>query len=191
MRQGPKMRTAGSLPTYLQAPHPCGENGVVEQASCLLPGPSPRGWGKPVLARATAARNRTIPTRVGKTRGESVVMAGTRSTGPSPRGWGKHGQDLGRARRTDHPHAGGENAQRSRHAGALAGPSPRGWGERRHGCDAVTSIDGPSPRGWGELATQAKASRPRISDHPHAGGENVETLWTAARICMKSAGLKL
>ena len=68
-------------------------------------GPSPRGWGKPAWRRSLLTSQRTIPTRVGKTR------EGTVGEGPLP----------------DHPHAGGENRTNPAIQLAFNGPSPRGW----------------------------------------------------------------
>ncbi len=72
----------------------------------------------------------------------------------------------------DHPHAGGENLIIRCHAVRLFGPSPRGWGEpspRSCAGRARRTI----PTRVGRTSTQQSGVRPR-SDHPHAGGENVE-----------------
>ena len=68
-------------------PHAGGENLQPVLIDVAGLGPSPRGWGKPVIDGDGHARARTIPTRVGKT---------PRCPRPS-------------APRSDHPHAGGEN----------------------------------------------------------------------------------
>ena len=75
----------------------------------LKPGPSPRGWGEPGTKGGPDRGGRTIPTRVGRT----TYYTDYRRIGE------------------DHPHAGGENAERQSNLAESEGPSPRGWGEPR------------------------------------------------------------
>ena len=89
-------------------PHAGGENARLALQFHADGGPSPRGWGELSGSHAITDRTRTIPTRVGRTRPPC-----------------HHALD-----RTDHPHAGGENAEPKMRAFLLPGPSPRGWGER-------------------------------------------------------------
>ena len=68
-------------------PHACGENLQPLNHSKILSGPSPRVWGELGVSLPAIRNHRTIPTRVGRTR---VRRAS-------------------RVKRTDHPHACGEN----------------------------------------------------------------------------------
>src|SRR5208337_2024420 len=72
-------------------PHAGGENRRVRGLVPQSIGPSPRGWGKRAPSVGFLRSRRTIPTRVGKT------------------SWPSRVPDA----RSDHPHAGGENARRS------------------------------------------------------------------------------
>ncbi len=73
----------------------------------MIAGPSPRGWGERDAHVHERKEIRTIPTRVGRTMGQSFWVTA----------------------RTDHPHAGGENGFSAKPAEPMDGPSPRGWGE--------------------------------------------------------------
>ncbi len=114
----------------------------------LLPGPSPRVWGKPLQARHAHRGDRTIPTRVGKTNPVT------------------HTQFCS----ADHPHACGENSPVSESHPHYPGPSPRVWGKRR----CLTIIAGQC---WTIPTRVGKTSAKRLglalgADHPHACGEN-------------------
>ncbi len=129
-------------------PHAGGENTHARSKSPCEVGPSPRGWGELRLRKADNLGARTIPTRVGRTRGWS----GTRG---SP---------------TDHPHAGGENECEGVACVLESGPSPRGWGEQRH-------VSRPPRRSRTIPTRVGRTQKPRgppdtPPDHPHAGGEN-------------------
>ena len=85
-------------------------------------------------------------------------------------------------RRTDHPHAGGENFSQEMRAFSTSGPSPRGWGER--GLCARAGDSGrtiPTRVGRTQIAPSAF---PSTADHPHAGGEN----FGAARFMVAAVG---
>src|SRR6185503_10596673 len=89
-------------------PHASGENLNNNGASDCKSGPSPREWGEPPVHEDQSTRQRTIPTRVGR----------TRHSAPCP--WWQ----------SDHPHASGENRLKAIGDGERVGPSPREWGER-------------------------------------------------------------
>ncbi len=129
-------------------PHAGGENlrhRPITDAGC---GPSPRGWGELPSPRFRRVRDRTIPTRVGRT---------TR-TGNCP--WSK----------PDHPHAGGENLHPLAAHPQERGPSPRGWGERYGRLDSDGSKRTIPTRVGRTLVIRRDCQI--IPDHPHAGGEN-------------------
>ena len=86
-------------------PHAGGENDRDARSASTGRGPSPRGWGKPLVGSHVLDLYRAIPTRVGKTILHFLVVA----------------QAAG------HPHAGGENARHGRSLMIPNGPSPRGW----------------------------------------------------------------
>ncbi len=88
-------------------PHAGGENAETQCGPVVVVGPSPRGWGELPFPSLPLKRLRTIPTRVGRTSALQLVMV----------------------RRSDHPHAGGENFMAIAKIATAAGPSPRGWGE--------------------------------------------------------------
>ncbi len=108
-RVGRTAAGTGGIKLTADHPHAGGENMPSLIAEGVRYGPSPRGWGEHVRHRSRGSSERTIPTRVGRTR-----YATKR-----------------KARRTDHPHAGGENRCPFRSTLRLSGPSPRGWGEPR------------------------------------------------------------
>ena len=91
---------------------------------------------------------RTIPTRVGKT--------DRWRSGPS--------------KRTDHPHARGENVAHALLDQRQNGPSPRAWGKLILEDDAVIQLR-TIPTRVGKTRCSAGGSRAR-TDHPHARGEN-------------------
>ena len=130
-------------------PHACGENATGAARLPRMTGPSPRAWGEPSWQtmrtpdtdhphargenRATVhplmRRDRTIPTRVGRTDAQL---------------------DSGECDCPDHPHARGENHCRQLRRGRRSGPSPRAWGEPRRRTHRRQQSTGPSPRVWGE-----------------------------------------
>ena len=94
------------------------------------------------------ASTRTIPTRVGSTCPQAVLI------GPS----------------SDHPHAGGEHQFLECTNDGISGPSPRGWGapgymgdSRRSNRTIPTRVG--STHSWRSVV-------PCRADHPHAGGEH-------------------
>ncbi len=57
-------------------PHACGEKHVQQKKLKCTEGPSPRVWGKVSLNDVNNIENRTIPTRVGKSRsGYALIQA--------------------------------------------------------------------------------------------------------------------
>ncbi len=140
-------------------PHAGGENGRRQCRITSLHGPSPRGWGERRRVGEIRRRNRTIPTRVGRT------------------SWG---WPRGRSR-ADHPHAGGENLPRLPGAGSYTGPSPRGWGEPlRYPLPHL--VWRTIPTRVGRTAVDESCEVP-LADHPHAGGENRDT---TRMVCLRS-----
>jgi hypothetical protein len=89
-------------------PHACGENLSSGHLSVSSIGPSPRVWGELLNRFMLLDRERTIPTRVGRTklkrRSHELI--------------------------SDHPHACGENKEARMIMTAHVGPSPRVWGEQ-------------------------------------------------------------
>ncbi len=129
-------------------PHAGGENLRDQFGDILKGGPSPRGWGELHVCRARPRHERTIPTRVGRTRSDRRRIPGS----------------------TDHPHAGGENSARNAWTRPSIGPSPRGWGElptQTGNAGKVRTI----PTRVGRTKTSGNRSNGG-TDHPHAGGEN-------------------
>ena len=129
-------------------PHACGENSRCTASRNACNGPSPRVWGELVELVLLQPEQRTIPTRVGRTR-ESFPA---------------------RQQQSDHPHACGENHVMRQQPAAPDGPSPRVWGEpsqpRRHHLSRRTI---PTRVGRTPLCCTAATVS---SDHPHACGEN-------------------
>ena len=135
-------------------PHAGGENCSKAMSDCAVCGPSPRGWGELHPRNRWGDQGRTIPTRVGRTHRPLHVPE------PAP----------------DHPHAGGENNNQVTVSASLYGPSPRGWGEHSNGSgEATLTRTIPTRVGrttiWSTLESLT-------ADHPHAGGENVESMPT-------------
>ncbi len=129
-------------------PHARGENSQELLGSNTGGGPSPRAWGEHKRAGQIALDLRTIPTRVGRTRGA----------------------DEPTTRAADHPHARGENRVADHSKPTPTGPSPRAWGERRAVCQFVpTTRTIPTRVGRTRGADEPAA---RATDHPHARGEN-------------------
>ncbi len=130
-------------------PHARGENvGTFRPENASL-GPSPRAWGEPKRPAPLSFRNRTIPTRVGRTEEASTVLV----------------------QKSDHPHARGENGIRLHEIVPCIGPSPRAWGERGH-----TPRKGRVARTIPTRVGRTETRTTYISDdadHPHARGENL------------------
>ena len=129
-------------------PHAGGENNKLRGGEKKVRGPSPRGWGELGAGEARVFDLRTIPTRVGRT------------------------VDIDREWFTtaDHPHAGGENAERVAAGSGDGGPSPRGWGEQQR-AHLARRVFRTIPTRVGRTPT-APSRRRWAEDHPHAGGEN-------------------
>ncbi len=129
-------------------PHAGGEDDGVGLGRQRRDGPSPRGWGERGENVANEPLPRTIPTRVGRT---PPVWSNCR-------------------RQSDHPHAGGENAQVVEPFRGHSGPSPRGWGEQ-----PILLLINVFQR---TIPTRVGRTSPSVTrahgcaDHPHAGGEN-------------------
>ncbi len=137
-------------------PHAGGEISFDISSPVIISGPSPRGWGNRWPASSGRSQVRAIPTRVGKSWPAVLPIA----------------------RRSGHPHAGGEiKSDRSR-GRRRRGPSPRGWGN--HILAFVAKFPQRAiPTRVGKSTTSRKSSRP-APGHPHAGGE-IERLLRWAR----------
>ena len=121
------------------------------------PGSSPRGWGARSQGSVGAEGGRFIPTRVGSA--DSTDSAERRSS--------------------VHPHAGGERVAKPSAYLRDTGSSPRGWGaplESSWRREVVRFI----PTRVGSATTRARTC-PRLTVHPHAGGERVSSLAFVAR----------
>ncbi len=129
-------------------PHARGENLPSLPYPHSPTGPSPRAWGEHDGFCDVFSVFRTIPTRVGRTRGSTVMPA------------------VG----ADHPHARGENNTPAAKDIVDDGPSPRAWGELVICFLAVTVIRTIPTRVGRTLILMLISSS--ISDHPHARGEN-------------------
>ncbi len=129
-------------------PHARGENASVLRRVVRAIGPSPRAWGERRCRAFCNAVNRTIPTRVGRT---------LRRQKP-------------RRKKSDHPHARGENRYVTGSVAEVSGPSPRAWGEREGG-RAVGGVSRTIPTRVGRTHTWGRPMA-RWTDHPHARGEN-------------------
>ncbi len=130
-------------------PHARGENTGPQRCTANTRGPSPRAWGEHPQGKCNNYLQRTIPTRVGRTRSR----------------WSRRG------RRPDHPHARGENATDLPRAISVTGPSPRAWGEHRRRA-AARLKQRTIPTRVGRTGRRFNR-RQRRADHPHARGENV------------------
>ena len=115
-------------------------------------GPSPRTWGELKVGVESAGDFRTIPTHVGRTEGHTRDEEST----------------------TDHPHARGENRNRTGSVCREFGPSPRTWGEH-HAEFRMSVRQRTIPTHVGRTSGR-NAPRPPMSDHPHARGENPHSL---------------
>ncbi len=147
-----RTRTGVRSPTSASDhPHAGGENWFCIWTRCRNIGPSPRGWGELEDPELGLHDRRTIPTRVGRTCRRRAVV--------------RHSPD--------HPHAGGENPRASSWPFLSRGPSPRGWGELQvH--PAAAAVERTIPTRVGRTVAFVPSSLPS-TDHPHAGGENVES----------------
>ena len=114
----------------------------------LKVGSSPRGRGKPTLARELGTEKGLIPARAGKT--GAVVVS--------------------QSRKAAHPRAGGENSSEAGDEKGATGSSPRGRGkpasDRGHGTPARLI-----PARAGKTALLQRG-QDRRGAHPRAGGEN-------------------
>ncbi len=129
-------------------PHACGENKPFSVMSRNVRGPSPRVWGEPTRDCTPVKRLRTIPTRVGRTKGHHMAKRLV----------------------TDHPHACGENETRFQAVASSPGPSPRVWGEPPS-APCGESGERTIPTRVGRTKRTA-ANQFDCTDHPHACGEN-------------------
>ena len=124
-------------------PHACGENDERYDDEVVSHGPSPRVWGEPVDLPCVQDKERTIPTRVGRTV-RSVLDPNARK---------------------DHPHACGENRESDHGSTVVVGPSPRVWGELWF-FQRLTDV---SRRIVGHFRCRDKpVLRPFLGDHPQA-----------------------
>ncbi len=137
-----------------------GENHKVAEQAEALDGPSPRAWGKLLLAAPVPRIARTIPTCVGKTPYRQTSCGDAR----------------------DHPHVRGENDASRFHAVWRCGPSPRAWGKQyRLGLTHLERRTIPTCVG----KTRRRAGTGRAApDHPHVRGENPVT----TRCTMSASG---
>ena len=150
-------------------PHACGENPGLAVTAGVVRGPPPRVWGKLYVTKILDWRDRSTPTRVGKTvPSEAIAMA---NTGPPQRVWGKLiGSGANAWAPSVHPHACGENSQSRSYHAATDGPPPRVWGKRVGFTGfPVAARSTPTRVGktFGRLLLMVSKSV-----HPHACGEN-------------------
>ncbi len=134
-------------------PHACGENRRERLQRSFVTGPSPRVWGELFGSMINIVEIRTIPTRVGRTY--------------------PHSPDT--PRMADHPHACGENGCMVWIWQPKLGPSPRVWGE----LPDARSLK-PSSRTIPTRVGRTSGVPFRLlfsPDHPHACGENLQTLF--------------
>ena len=129
-------------------PHACGENVPLWFRALAKIGSPPRVWGKHVLSLSQMRQCRFTPTRVGKT---PAIIRWVRM-------WSVH------------PHACGENSSAMVVVSASTGSPPRVWGKRVYRAK-ILSRGRFTPTRVGKT-TAAGPSRPTITVHPHACGEN-------------------
>jgi len=141
--------------TVTDHPHASGENNRKGEHFVSSRGPSPREWGERQRGCTGLPRERTIPTRVGRT----LVKAG------------------GLKCQADHPHASGENTHRWDLRPSRRGPSPREWGEHLGHCFPLVNGRTIPTRVGRTLAGQSATTT--IPDHPHASGENLSSAFRA------------
>ena len=97
----------GNGRTTPEHPHARGENWKFMPKPAIDGGTSPRAWGECLEAVLLVARDRNIPTRVGRMMTPICCAAVS----------------------TEHPHARGENGGIRMKTRAIFGTSPRAWGE--------------------------------------------------------------
>ena len=135
-------------PALPEHPHMRGENFAIMKRTGEMAGTSPHAWGKHREGAARVARNRNIPTCVGKT-----VRRRRR-----------------RDREPEHPHMRGENSIPRKVVGDGVGTSPHAWGKRqpdRKGQRARRNI----PTCVGKT-DHGRYSSVAFQEHPHMRGEN-------------------
>ncbi|KAF0093301.1 MAG: hypothetical protein E1N59_2993 [Puniceicoccaceae bacterium 5H] len=110
-------------------------------------GPSPRGWGIPILPLKSSLSSRSIPTRVGNTLQSCPQLL----------------------RSAVHPHAGGEYWESDLSEDVEDGPSPRGWGILDPGQAAQITLRSIPTRVGNTFAGVFLLWHQAV--HPHAGGE--------------------
>ena len=135
-------------------PHGRGENIRQKAEVGSYGGPSPRAWGKLRGEVRRVARQRTIPTGVGKTI--------------------RHHRN--RYQKADHPHGRGENTVRKKRMRLGRGPSPRAWGKPL-GERLLDVVERTIPTGVGKTRGRSRRAR-RLTDHPHGRGENSDSMAT-------------
>jgi len=129
-------------------PHARGENPSSWPITVRAAGPSPRTWGERQVQRRDVGGPRTIPTHVGRTKKEGILLRP----------------------QSDHPHARGENAVLHEHIHLAVGPSPRTWGELAARVLLAMEVR-TIPTHVGRTVGCTWRGR-RTPDHPHARGEN-------------------
>ena len=129
-------------------PHTRGENAWLQPSASLLSGPSPHAWGEPRTGPELSRRNRTIPTRVGRTCNYWRLCPCC----------------------ADHPHTRGENPGVASAEVFKSGPSPHAWGELPR-IILSRPQDRTIPTRVGSTATQ-DGLKTCNADHPHTRGEN-------------------
>ena len=129
-------------------PHVRGENIHRQFIAHVIPGSSPRAWGKLSNKRRKERNRRIIPTCVGKT----------------TLGFGTKGHY------TDHPHVRGENAALTSLMLGGFGSSPRAWGKPPK-CMFRKLVNRIIPTCVGKTRITPKNGSMQ-SDHPHVRGEN-------------------
>ena len=151
------------------SPHAWGEPAQEERAYFQKNGPSPHAWGEHRCRRGEVRRERTIPTRVGRTIRPNAFRRRPRLDHPHTRG--ENPRPIVELRfNADHPHTRGENITGQSCSWCHAGPSPHAWGERcckPPGRIAARTI--PTRVGRTDSTTILTEGQ---TDHPHTRGEN-------------------
>ena len=121
-------------------------------------GTSPRLWGKRNRERTDALEHRNIPTLVGKTISKTIQAV----------------------RKSEHPHACGENRPGTPTIHSNNGTSPRLWG-KLYG--SINQIIGSRniPTLVGKTGAGENKGGP-LTEHPHACGENVVMAWDQGNV---------
>src|SRR5271167_1281588 len=121
-------------------------------------GPSPHAWGEHDVGNRLKTRNRTIPTRVGRTARSTPTTTLT----------------------SDHPHTRGENWDGGGFGNGTPGPSPHAWGEQRHvrrspeRSRTIPTRVGRTPFAYPRMVG--------LTDHPHTRGENRQSRRVSSRM---------